>query len=315
MPLTLSSLASSWQRPALRGPLLMVTSMAAFSLSDAFAKKLAADGVPPAQIAWLRYAVLGLVLATLMLRGARYARPAKPGLQLVRGGLVVGSAALFITGLGTLPIATATALVFSSPLFTTALSALLLGDRVTRARWAWTGLGFVGVVVVARPGASTFTPAALWPIASSLAWAAGMVATRRVAEHDAPGTTQLCSCVIGLVALSIALPFVGVGLDARAWLLAIAMGIVWSGGQWLALQAYTEHPPAEVAPYAYSQLIWANTLGLVLWQQWPTWPTALGTLVILAAGLGSARLAMRDGATVRAEITVAEPVVEPLGRR
>lgn len=289
---------------------MMVTSMAGFSLSDALAKVLAADGVPPSQIAWLRFAVLALVLVLLVVRGARYARPNRPGLQLVRGGLVVGSAALFITGLGTLPIATATALVFSSPLFTTAFSALILGDRVPIPRWLWTGLGFVGVLIVAQPGAGTFTPAALWPIASSVAWAAGMVATRRVADHDAPGTTQACTCAIGLLALGVALPLVGVGLDLRGWLVALAMGIVWSGAQWLALQAYTEHPPAEVAPFAYSQLIWANLLGLALWQQWPSWPTALGTLVILAAGIGSARLGARDDASVR--VTVAEPVVEPL---
>jgi drug/metabolite transporter (DMT)-like permease len=124
--------------PALNGAAAsMLSAMAGFALADLCAKRLGAAGVPALELVALRLACLALWLGWLLARGARLRRPRHPWLQGLRGLCIVGSALLFVAGLARLPLAMATALVFSSPIFVTLLSVLLLRERVPPARWLW----------------------------------------------------------------------------------------------------------------------------------------------------------------------------------
>lgn len=272
-----------------RGIVLIVGAMAFFSLSDALVKRLTAGGLPIVEIAWFRYVALSASIGWLVLRGGRLHRPRAPGLQLQRGLAVVGSALLFIAGLSQLPLAAATALVFSSPLFVTALSVLLLGEHVLPRQWGWVLLGFIGVLIVVRPGSSAFEAASLLPIASSAAWALGMVLTRRLAPLDTALTTQACTAAVGLALTTLLLPWHAV-LPAPADLASLAgMALAWTLAQWMVVHAYSQDEAARLAPFAYSQLIWANLLSILLLAQLPRPITLLGTAVIVLAGLGAAR--------------------------
>ena len=272
------------------GAVLYIAAMACFSLSDVLVKRLTAT-LPVLEIVWFRYAALALTLAWLVWRRGAPARPRRPLLQAARGLAIVGSAVLFNIGLVHLPLASATALVFSSPLFVTALSVLVLRERVDWRRWAGVLLGFAGVLIVADPDPSTFDAAVLWPIASSAVWAAAMVLTRLVAaDGDSPTTTQAWSCGVGLVLLSVALPAVGVLPGPMQFVELLAMGLCWAMAQWLVVLTYERAEASAVAPFAYSQLIWANLLGIALLAQWPAPMTVYGSLVIAAAGLGASAL-------------------------
>lgn len=275
------------------GAALYVAAMACFSLSDVLVKHLTAT-LPVLEIVWFRYAALALTLAWLVLRRGAPARPRRPLLQAARGLAIVGSAVLFNIGLAHLPLASATALVFSSPLFVKALSVLVLRERVDWRRWAGVLLGFAGVLIVADPDPSTFDAAVLWPIASSAVWAVAMMLTRLVAaDGDSATTTQAWSCGVGLVLLSAALPAVGVLPSSMQFVELLAMGLCWAMAQWLVVLAYERAEASAIAPFAYSQLIWANLLGIALLAQWPAPMTVFGSLVIAAAGLGASVLTRR----------------------
>src|SRR3954449_2878486 len=155
--------------------LLVIASVALFSVSDVLAKLLR-QSLPATEIAWLRYVSFAGLAVALAGRG-RFGglRPRRPGLQLLRGLFLLGSAVFFITGLAYLPVAEATAIVFVSPTFITALSVIFLGEVVGIRRWTAVLVGFLGVLVVIRPGGGAIQATALFPLASALSWAATIV--------------------------------------------------------------------------------------------------------------------------------------------
>ncbi len=288
----------------MNGPLLMVAAMGCFALSDLLAKQLALAGHGTGALAAARYLCLLLLLAALALQRRRLPRTQRPGLQLLRALAVVSSGALFIAALQRLPVPTATALVFSSPLFVSLLSWAWLGEQVGAARWGWLGLGFAGVLVVARPVPGALQPAVLLPLASSLAWAVAMVATRRLGADDGSGrddafSTQCLSGAVGLAMLSPwlpeLLPQAQAPLPAAQALTLIAMGLAWTAAQWLVSQAYAGAPGPVLAPFAYSQLLWALLLAVAVMGQRPDAHTLAGSALILLAGLGAARQVLRAG--------------------
>jgi drug/metabolite transporter (DMT)-like permease len=277
-----------------RGIALMVAAMACFALSDLLAKRLTASQ-PVLEVVWFRYLALAASLALVRLRGRPWQPSPHARLQAGRALCIAASAVLFNAGLARLPLAAATALVFSSPLFVMALSMIVLRERVAPTAWGWALLGFGGVVIVAHPGAAGFdSTAALLPIASSLAWAGAMVMTRRLAARDAALTTQAWSCGIGLLVLTALLPLefrVPEGALQIAEL--AAMAACWSTAQWLVIHAYARGAASLIAPFAYSQLFWANLFGFAFLGQRPDAPTLIGTAAILLAGIGVATGAAR----------------------
>ena len=268
---------------------MVVLGTGSFAVSDLLAQRLTVGGLPVHQVAWFRYLALAVTIGWLLARGHRWQTSQRPLLQAGRSACIVASALLFIAGLQYLPVAAATALVFSSPLFVAALSVLLLHERVGHARWAWVLLGFVGVMTVAQPRPSSFDPAVLLPIGSSAAWAAALVMTRLLSTRDSAVTTQTYSCVVGLVLLSALLPLGWVTPLPLQWLQLLAMAAFWTGAQWLMVVAFSRGEASGLAPFSYTQLIWAHLLSIVVLQQWPALATLAGTLVIAVAGIGSAR--------------------------
>jgi drug/metabolite transporter (DMT)-like permease len=273
----------------------IVVAMGLFSLSDVFAKRLAAAGVPVVEIVWLRYVALALTIAWQLRRLRPLRRPRRPAWQALRGLGVALSALLFNVGLALLPVGTATTLVFSSPLFIAMLTVLVLRERVTVAHWSFVLLGFCGVVIAANPDPAAFDVAAIFPIAAGAAWAIAMIATRLVAVEDDAFTTQACSCAIGLCALGALVDPTGFVVPTAAQATEVAaMGLLWAAAQWLVAAAYAGAVPATVAPFAYSQLVWAHALGFALLRQVPEPAALAGSVVITAAGLAAARFARRQ---------------------
>jgi len=274
------------------GSLLLIGAMAGFSLSDALVQR-AGSGLQSAHLAWLRYVLLLLSTLPLLVRNPSLARSKRPGVQVLRAAGLVGSAVLFLQGLKALPIADATALVFASPLYVTLLSALLLREPVGLWRNLPVVLGFTGVLIVAQPGGAGFQTAMLYPMLSSMAWATAVICTRLLSEADSATTTMLYSAALGVVALSPALPTADTAAVAVQWPWLLAMAVAWCLAQWMTILAYRLAPPGAIAPFSYSQMLWAAILGWLLFGQVPSARTALGMSVIALSGVMAAWMANR----------------------
>jgi threonine/homoserine efflux transporter RhtA len=192
----------------LRGVLLLVGSTTFFSVSDVITKQLTAT-LPPGEVAWMRFVVLMLLVipALAMNGGGALLRSRRPALQILRGLGMVGSTIAFTHSLRYLPVADATAINFVSPILIMALSVLFLGETVGWRRWSAAAVGFLGVVLIIRPGTGAFQTAAFLPLLAAASWAGAAVATRKMSGSDHALTTLAYSAFVGFLVLSAALPF------------------------------------------------------------------------------------------------------------
>ncbi|HEX7966743.1 MAG TPA: DMT family transporter [Stellaceae bacterium] len=279
---------------------LVLLAVALFSVMDALSKILAA-AYDPIEVVWGRYLAILAMLAPMMLRDPRLLATRRFKLQLVRAVTVLGAALFFIAGLARLPIADATAIAFASPLLVTALSIPLLGERVGARRWSAVGVGFLGVLIVVRPGSGGVGAAALLPLASALCWAVSLVVTRRMRGGDRPLTTLFYSTVVGFVLSGAALPLVWHAPTAGAWLLMVLMGILSAAGQYLLIAGLARGDASLLAPFSYSQMIWSTLTGYFVFGTVPTAWTWCGAAIIVTSGIYIAhRERLRARAAARA---------------
>lgn len=276
----------------LRGGALMMLATVMFSVSDTMAKYVTTRlGVPPVELAAIRYAVfVGLAALPFLRRRRASLRSRRPGLQVLRGLGVVGSAITFIVSLGSMPIAEATAINFVTPLLITVLAIPVLGEVVRPAGWAAVLVGFCGVLIVVRPGLGGFRPAAGLVLVSSLCWCVAMLVTRHMAGTERSDVTLFWTAASGLAVLLCALPFFLVPLSGRQVALCLAVGVVASTGQWLALLAYRRARATVLAPLTYAQLIWSSVGGLVVFGAVPDRWVLVGAVVIAASGVAVVRI-------------------------
>ncbi|MCK6451339.1 MAG: DMT family transporter [Alphaproteobacteria bacterium] len=281
------------QRPALRadetlrGILLMLGAMAVFSAMDATSKFLTAD-YNPLMVAWGRYLMQSVLLLPLILwAGAKRAlRSIAPAQQTWRGVCLYASSICFIGGLSQLPLAEASALGFVSPMFTTALSIPFLGEKVGIRRWLAIAVGFAGVLIVIRPGTAAFNAAALLPILSASFWAVALIITRRMSHRgDPPLTTLVYASYVGVMIGLPTLPWAFTMPNAEGWLIITAMGAMSIAGHYLLVHAFQRGTASILAPFSYSQMVWAVILGYVVFGALPDLWTWIGAAVIILSGV------------------------------
>lgn len=278
----------SFSDEPLRGILLIVAAMALFSVSDASAKYLAAS-LPAIEIVWLRWVGFVAIMAPIILRSPRRVLHSRaPWLQVMRTLGLLGSAAFFIGGLAYLPLASAAAIAFVAPLIVTALSIPLLGEKVGARRWAAVAVGLLGVMVVIRPGSGTFGLAALLPLLSAVAWAFGMICTRKLGGIDHASTTMSYSALVGLAVLTVIVPLEWETPSTTQIGIAAGMAVASTAAQFLVVSAYRLARASVLAPVSYSQLVWSGLLGFFLFGNIPDFWTLLGTAIIIASGIYTA---------------------------
>ena len=268
-----------------RGIVLLLAATLFFSMSDVLAKVLG-EHLPVIEIGWIRYCTFLAVLLVMGVRdGGLRLQVNHPWAQFTRGAMMVVSALFFIFSLRYLPLADAAAVGFVSPLLITALSVPMLGEVVGIRRWTAIGVGFIGVLVVIRPGTGTFQPAAFLVLASSFAWAIASILTRRLAGRDDTAATMMWATLVGLVVLSVAVPFFFVMPRWQDLLLNIALGTIATIGQYWMIGAYRHAGAALLAPFNYIQLLWATAFGYLVFGTLPDRMTAIGAAIIVASGL------------------------------
>lgn len=271
-----------------RGILLVIAAMLFFSMSDACSKFLG-QTLPPIEIVWLRYSGFALLTLPALLRRPGRFRSSAPALQIGRGLGLLGSAVFFTAGLRFLAMADATATSFVSPLFITALSIPVLGEKVGLRRWSAIAVGLIGVLIVVRPGTSTFNPASIFPLLSSISWACGIVLTRKMSHStDHMVTTLGYAAITGFVVMSLMLPFVWVVPSWQDIAIGCFMACVSTAAQWLVVLGYRRANASVLAPFSYTQLIWSCLAGFLLFHMTPDVMTLVGAAVIIASGLYTA---------------------------
>lgn len=269
----------------LRGIGLVLLAAVFFSSSDVVSKYLAAD-LPALQITWIRYATFTAIMLAIVSRSRGiHLRTRRPILHILRGCGLVCSSIIFVMGLRYLPVADATATGFVTPLFVTALSIPLLGERVGWRRWTATLVGLLGVLVVVRPGGQNFDITSLLPVVSALSWAFGLIFTRMMSNTESPISTMTYSALVGLVVSSLIIPFWWQTPTPQQLALCILVGLVSTTGHWFMILAFRHADASVLAPFTYSQLFWASLFGFFLFGALPDAWTVVGSVIIACSGL------------------------------
>ena len=265
----------------------VLAGMAAVSVTDGLAKWLGA-GYPIAELVFFRsiFALPPVFFILWQQRGGFAAL--KPRWRLghvIRAVFGLGAVFAFFTGLRYLPLAEAISVAFAAPLFVTALSVPILGERVGPRRWAAVVVGFLGVLIMTRPGAEAFRPEALYILAAALCYALAMLVTRRLARSDTTPAIMLSGICISLVVSGLALPFGWRTPQGVDFWLFVLLGLIGGIGMYFMTQAYRYAPAAVIAPFDYTALIWGTLIGWLVWQELPGANVWLGAAVVIASGL------------------------------
>ncbi|MGI9484009.1 MAG: DMT family transporter [Hyphomicrobiales bacterium] len=269
-----------------RGLVAMIAAVALFSFMDMTAKWLAMAGYHPMQVVFLRF-LIALVPATVvvLVAGTEKLHTERLHLHVARGVLMAITLTLFFTGLRDLPLAEGISVAFTAPLFVTALSGPLLGERVGLARWLAVGVGFIGVLIVVRPGGATFQPQSLYILASALCFAFAMLLTRRLTRTESNTAIYAYTTFFAALTAGCFQPFIWQTPEAAhiPWFLTI--GIVGGLSSFLIIIAYRNAPASVVAPFDYMALLWGALWGWIFWREVPDGAVWTGAAVIATAGI------------------------------
>ena len=275
------------RRQRLIGIALMCGAVAMFACLDATGKYLLRY-MDPLQVVWARY--LGAFLLALIFLNP-ITRPkmmltTRPYMQVGRSALLLGSTALNFFALRYLQLDEALAILFSTPFFVALLCGPLLGEWVGWRRWTAIAVGFLGVLLVARPGFGGIHPAALLSLGGAVCYASYAISTRVLARTDSTETTLFYSNLVGTVAMLPIIPFVWTApASAFVVVLMVLIGAFGSAGHYLLICAHRLAPASALAPFIYTQLVWTTTLGFLVFGDVPHRWTIVGGLVVVSSGL------------------------------
>ena len=265
----------------------MVIGVSLIPMMNAVAKSLSAE-YPITQVVWARFLghLLWMALFFGPVVGAALLRTNRPREMLGRSLVFFGSNFLFIVALPHVQLASASAIMFTTPLIVVALSVPLLGERVGPWRSAAVVAGFCGVVVIVRPGTGVFHPAAILMLSASVCFALYQIWTRRLARYERPETLIIYTALVGSVVMTLVAPWSARPPEDFADMLRFAgIGLLGGAAQYLIIRALQRAPASVVSPLGYSELIGAVALGYLLFGDLPDRYTWLGSAIIIASGL------------------------------
>ena len=279
--------SSSWksQTPVMRGIVLMCLSTIAFSIMHGLVR-FVSEVLPPFQIAFFRN-IFGLAFLLPLLMRSRFAilRTKQIGLHALRGVINMAAMLMFFTALAISPIAKVTALGFTAPIFMAILAVLVLGERFRIYRWSAIFLGFVGMLIILRPGLVAIDTGALLVIGSAALWAVAMIIIK-IQSRTESSLTIVAYMGIFLGVFSIA-PAVWVwqpfGLQTLGFMVLI--GLFGSIAQMAISESLKETDSTALMPFDFLKLIWTAMIGVWFFSEIPDVYTWIGATVIFLSGL------------------------------
>jgi len=266
---------------------LMCGALACFACLDTMAKFLN-HYMDTLQVVWARYTgafVMAVAISNPITRPGLM-RTKRPLLQVGRSMLLLGSTLLNFFALRFLQLDQALAIVFSTPFFVAILSGPVLGEWVGWRRWTAIGVGFVGVLLVARPGFGGIHPAAFISLGAAAFYAAYSITTRMLSRTDSNETTLFYSNLVGAAVMLPVVPFVWTTPhEPLVIAIMIVCGAFGTVGHYLLIIAHRLAPPSLLAPFIYTQIVWVIILGGLVFGDTPSRWTLAGAAVVIASGL------------------------------
>lgn len=267
------------------GILWILGTVCCFVSLDATMKVLA-QSYPVPQVAWARFTFhLIILLIVFNKRVTRVLATSHLLHQMGRSGLMLTITVLTIFSLRSIPLASLSALMMMGPIFVTVLSMPLLGEHVGIHRWTGVLAGFSGAIIIIRPGSDVMDPISLIVLFTALCYALFQISTRILNRSEPMDTTLLYSSVIGVIVMSVWVPFDWVQPDLAGWIKMVALGGFGAAGHFCMIRALSMAPAAVIAPFGYTNIIGATILGYILFDHIPDAMTALGATIIIASGL------------------------------
>jgi drug/metabolite transporter (DMT)-like permease len=266
---------------------LMLFAMAILPIMDAIGKHLG-QVLPILLIVWGRmvFSTLFTLPAVLFRHGAGASITLqRPVIQMARSVLMVLSTMSFFSGLRYLPIADTLAIFFIMPLVVTALSPLVLGEHVGVRRWSAVVVGFIGTLIIIRPGFHGANVGTLWALAAGLSMAVYMLLTRKIAGSIDALVNNFQNTLIGAILVSFALPAVWQPPGIENWGLLAALGAVAAVGHYLMVRAYDFASAPTLAPLAYTEMISAAVIGYLAFGDLPDRWTILGVAILIGSAV------------------------------
>jgi len=275
---------------------MVIVAVACFSTLDT-ATKASTAGVPILMGVWFRYAFQAVATTAVLLplHGTALLRTQHPRYQLLRGALLLVSSTLSFLSLRYMPLAEFTSIVLIAPLVITLLAATTLKEYVSPLRWSLVAGGFIGTLVILRPGGDAFSWAILLPIGLVLTNACFQVLTSKLAQTENPLTMHFYTGWVGALIASLALPFAWTALPSwEWWALLCLMGFMGTVGHFILILAYQRAPASTLTPYLYAQIAFAMLGGWLVFSQVPDRYSLIGISMIAVCGAAGAWLTVRE---------------------
>ena len=258
-----------------------------FALLDGSAKWLV-QSVPVLVVVWLRFLTHTLIASALLfpMRGLALVRTRHLRWHLVRGLMFVAMTGMNFSALQYLQLTVTASIFFMVPILVALLSVPLLGEKLDARRWAAIVAGFVGVLVVVRPGSEAFHPAILLALANAVLYAFFNMMTRKLAAYDPPETIQFLPAVVASVVLA---PFALAAWESPAgwfeWFMLCMLGVFGGTGNYLLAMAHRYAPASTLAPFLYQQILYMALFGYLVFGNVPDKETWIGAAIVVASGL------------------------------
>ena len=255
-------------------------------IMDGFAKFLSSD-LPVLQITWARY--FFTVIFTLPIMFFFFKKSLvwtnQPKLQLIRGLILLFANICFFYSISVISLAKALTLAFIAPLIVTAFSPIFLGEKVGFRRWSAVILGFVGSLVVIRPGILEINLASLAALATGVLYGFYLLITRKLSSSDNPLLTLLLTGIVGALIISIIIPFLWVKPSLVQWSMMAAIGIFASIGHFFLILSLKYADASKLAPFSYFEIVTNIAIGYHFFNDFPDNWTFLGLFIIILSGI------------------------------
>ena len=255
-------------------------------LNYAVAKYLSAE-IPIFQIIWARHCfTIILVLPILVFFFKKnFVWSEKPILQILRGLLLIAVNISFYYAVSKIPLAKALTLTFISPLVVTIFSSILLLEKVGIKRWSAVVVGFIGALIVIRPGYIPLDIGSLSALCAGIMYAFYLIVTRKLSVSDNSLLTLLITGIIGTLTMSLTIPFVWVTPTLDQWYLLSLIGVITVLGHFLIILSFKSAEASKLAPISYFEVVTNTIFGYFLFNHFPDNWTLVGLAVIISSGL------------------------------
>ena len=255
-------------------------------IMDGFAKYLSSD-LPVLQITWARYFFTVAFTFPIMFFFYRNQLKwsEKPKLQFLRGLILLTANICFFYSISVISLAKALTLAFVAPLIVTAFSPIFLSEKVGLRRWLAVIIGFIGSLVVIRPGFVEINLASLAALGTGVMYGFYLIITRKLSTSDNPLLTLLLTGVVGAIIISIVMPFVWVKPTLNQWSMMAAIGIFACVGHLFLILSLKYADASKLAPFSYFEIITNIIIGYYFFSDFPDNWTFLGLFIIVISGI------------------------------